>query len=444
MTAKTQSDAQRAQVKRVADLGGSGGTLDYVAAWFVKAGAYVAPEDCKAQIAFVATNSITQGEQVAQLWPLLFSRYRLEIGFAHRTFAWGSDARGKAHVHVVIIGLCKHSYEPAEKRLFSYDDINGDPHESRHKVLSPYLFDAGNLRDRHLVAEETNTSLSGMPKVVIGSKPIDNGHFIMEGDERKSFLATEPGAKSLLHPYIGSEEFINGGDRWILTLQNVSPGELRKLPHIMERVKAVRDFRLSSKSASTRVLAESPTAFHVTVIPDAPFLVVPEVSSERREYVPIGWLEPPVVPSNLVRVILDADLFLFGILTSRIHMSWLRNIGGRLESRYRYSIGIVYNTFPWPEVSETQRDRIKTLAQAVFDARKQFSSATLADLYDPDAMPSELRKAHHKLDDAVDALYKRGGFQSDRERVEHLFMLYEKLVSPLTASAGRLKRRIKK
>jgi len=442
--AKTQSDAQRAQVRRIANLGGSGGSLDYVAAWFLKAGMYLARPPARPpilpSIAFVATNSITQGEQVAQLWPLLFSRYGLEINFAHRTFAWGSDARGKAHVHVVIIGLSRRDCEWPEKRLFSYDDIHGDPVESRHKALSPYLFDASGLRDRHLVVEEVSTSLAGKPKVIIGSKPIDDGQYIFSREQREALLAQEPGAGKFLRPYFGSEEFINGGERWILALQDATPAELRALPLIKERIAAVRKFRKASKSAATRALAETPMRYHVNVIPARPFIVIPEVSSERRAYVPIGWKKPPEIPSNLVRIVENADLEFFGILTSAIHMAWLRNVGGRLESRYRYSIGIVYNTFPWPDASEAQKEKIRALAQAVLDARAKYPDATLADLYDPDTMPADLCKAHHKLDGAVDALYRRGGFASDRERVEHLFMLYEKLISPLAAAGGKARR----
>jgi len=438
--AKYQTDAQRAQVREIAKLGGSGGTLDYVAAWFLKAGAYVQPKNCTAEIAFVATNSITQGEQVAQLWPILFSRYGLEINFAHRTFAWGSDARGKAHVHVVIIGLSKRAFELTEKRLFSYDDINGDPHESKHKALSPYLFDASGLRDRHLVVEERTRPISQVaPEIRYGSQPIDGGNLILNGAERTELIAEVPEIAPYTKPFVGSEEYINGGDRWILALQDAPPRLLREKP-IAERLRRVREFRLESKRPATRELADQPTSFHFTTIPASDFLILPEVSSERRAYVPMGWMHPPTIPSNLVRVIENADLWEFGILTSRMHMAWLRNIGGRLESRYRYSIGIVYNTFPWPEASEAQKARIRDLAQGVLDARAKFPNSTLADLYDPDAMPPDLRKAHHKLDDAVDALYKRGGFASDRERVEHLFMLYEKLADPLLARSGKVKR----
>ena len=438
---KMQSEFQRQQVRRIAKLGGSGGTLDYVAAWFLKAGAYVAPTTCKAQIAFVATNSITQGEQVAQLWPLLFARYSLEISFAHRTFAWGSDARGMAHVHVVIIGMTKRRDEPPEKQLFSYDDVHGDPARSIHRSLSPYLFDASNLNDRHLVVGEIGRPIGGAPISVSGSQPIDDGQYIFGPDEKLAFLREEPKAERFLHPYIGSEEYINGGKRWILSLQTATPQELRSMPAIVKRMQLVREFRTKSKRASTLKIASHPTQYNVEVIPRTPFLVIPEVSSERREYVPIGWLEPPTIPSNLVRIIPNADIWHFGILTSRMHMAWLRNIGGRLESRYRYSIGIVYNAFPWPDASDSQMSAIRKLAQDVLDARRKFAESTLADLYDPDTMPMELRKAHHKLDDAVDALYRRNGFQSDRQRVEHLLTRYEQLISPLaTAGLKKVKR----
>jgi hypothetical protein len=433
--AKYQSPKQREQVRRIAQLGGSGGTLDFVTAWFLTAANYL--RQSRAHIGFVATSSITQGEQVAQLWPVLFERTGLEISFAHRTFAWGSDARGMAHVHVVIIGLTRRDQEPPVKRLFSYSDIHGDPTESEHQALTPYLFDAGTVVNRHLVVEETSRPLCDIPKLVIGSKPIDEGHLIFSGEERKAFLQNEPTAKRFMRPFVGTDEFLYGLDRWILYLDGASPVDIRAMPKVKERIAAVREFRLKSKSPGTQKLAETPTRFHVTVVPNRPFLVIPEVSSERRDYVPIGWLQPPTIPSNLVRVLLDADLWHFGILTSAIHMAWLRQIGGRLESRYRYSIGIVYNPFPWPEATDRQRAKIRSLAQAVLNARMQFANSTLADLYDVDAMPPTLRKAHHALDDAVDKLYRSAAFTGDRDRAEHLFGLYEKLITPLVAAASR-------
>ncbi len=437
--AKYQSTIQRAQVKRIARLGGTGGTLDFVAAWFIKAGAYV--RESHASIGFVATSSITQGEQVAQLWPILFGRSGLEIAFAHRTFAWGSDARGVAHVHVVILGLTRREQEPAEKRLFSYNDITGDPVESRHAALTAYLFDAGQVADRHLVISERSRPLCAVPRMVIGSKPIDGGHYIFDAVERAAFLAVEPGAARFLRPFVGSEEHINDGERWILALGDASPAELRALPAVMDRIAAVRQKREGSRSAPTVRLAATPTRFHVTVIPDRPFLIVPKVSSERREYVPIGWMEPPTIPSDLVFVLQTDDLWHFGILTSRMHMAWLRHIGGRLESRYRYSAGIVYNAFPSPPASNTLQARIRRLAQAVLDARARFPAATLADLYDADAMPPELHRAHRALDTAVDRLYSAAAFSSDRARVEHLFGLYERLVAPLATLTRQRKPR---
>ena len=437
---KFQSPDQRKQVQQVAALGGSGGTLDYVAAWLIRAGEYA--QKGNPRIGFVATNSITQGEQVAQLWPILFNRYRLDIAFAHRTFAWGSDARGKAHVHVVIVGLDKREVARKEKRLFAYPDINGEPEETSLAAITPYLFDGGGLANPHLVVSTESQPINGLAKLIIGSKPIDGGHYILDTDKRDALLAECPEAAPYVRPFIGAWEYLNGGERWILWLGEAPPDLLRQAPALRERVRAVRAFRQQSKSAPTRKLAETPTLYHVNVIPDAPFLVVPEVSSERREYVPIGWLEPPVIPSNLVRVLVNATKPTFALLTSAMHMAWMRYFGGRLKSDYRYSIGVVYNTFPLPPVSEKDLERLTPHADAVLAARTNHPNATLADLYDPDAMPPDLRRAHSALDRAVDGLYRRARFASERERVEHLFALYEQLQAPLAAeAAGKRKRR---
>ncbi len=427
--AKYQSKKQRAQVRAIAELGGSGGTLDYVTAWFLKAGSYV--KKGSAAIGFVATNSITQGEQVAQLWPLLFSRYGLEIAFAHRTFAWGSDARGKAHVHVVIIGLTRREQEPASKRLFSYDDINSDPVESRHKALSPYLFDAGQLTDRHLVVEEHSRSLCHMPRMVTGTQPIDDGQYIFSEEERDSFLAKEPKAKKFFRPYASRDDFLYGEYRWILALQKATPTELHGMPRVRERMQAVRAFRHASSRPSTRAIADYPERYNVEVIPTSPFLAIPEVSSEKRDYIPMAWLEPPLIPSNKIRFIPNADLWLFGVLTSGMHMAWTRIIGGGLKSDFQYSVGVNYNSFPWPVATESQKEKVRELAQSVLDARAKFPEATLAELYDVEVMKPELRKGHRNLDVAVERLYRPAPFNGDRERVEHLFGLYEKMIAPL-------------
>ena len=441
---KVQTQEQRAQVRRIAALGGTGGTLDYVSAWFIKAGEYV--QKSSASIGFVATNSITQGEQVGQLWPILFNRFKLEIAFAHRTFAWGSDARGKAHVHVVIIGLDRREDTRANTRLFNYPDINGQPEETQHTALSSYLFDASGLTNPHLMVQEESKPINGMKKLIIGSKPIDGSNYIFNAEERIEFLKAEPDAASYLRPFVGAREYLHSRERWILSLHDAAPNKLAKLPKVRERITAVRAYRLKRKSGPTLKLAETPTLYHVNVLPTTPFLVIPEVSSERREYVPIGWLEPPTIPSNLVRVLKNATLIDFALLTSAIHMAWLRHVGGRLKSDYRYSIGLVYNTFPTPPAFIKQSanlSKLKSLAQAVLDVRATYPDSTLANLYDPDLMPPDLRRAHQALDRAVDRLYRRTNFTSERERVEHLFILYEKMRSPLESEEKRKSKRRK-
>ena len=435
--AKFQSNVQRAQVRRIADLGGTGGTLDYVAAWFIRAGEYIAPGS---RIGFVATNSITQGEQAAQLWPILFSRCRLGIAFAHRTFAWGSDARGKAHVHVVIIGLDDRDAVPERKRLFSYPNINGDPEETLHSVLSPYLFDAGGLGDPNLTVREESSPINGMKKLITGTQPLEKGNLTFSNRAKSSFLVREPDAEPYFRPFPGSREFIRGHDRWILHTADIPPQELRDLPMVRDRLRAVQAFRAKSKRIATRRLADFPRSYGVTVVPEAPFLIIPQVSSERREYVPIGWLEPPVIPSEKLRLLPNATLSEFAILTSAMHMAWMRTVTGRLESRYMYSVGVVYNTFPTPP-ADANLSKLTPLAQAILDARATYPEATLADLYDPDLMPPSLLRAHKNLDRAVDRLYSRRGFRSESERVKHLFMRYERMQAPLTAKMQEKRRR---
>ncbi|MDE0404223.1 MAG: hypothetical protein OXI53_02820 [Nitrospira sp.] len=346
-------------------------------------------------------------------------------------------------MHVVIIGLDVRDRQRTDKRLFSYPDINGEPEETQHATLSPYLFDASGLVDSHLTVREESGPINGMGKLVSGSQPIDNGHYIFGEEEHAAFLEAEPDAVPFLRPFVGAREYLQGGERWILALQEVSPGMLKKLPLVLERMALVRDYRSKSKRKSTLAIADFPTRYNVEVLPTRPFLVVPEVSSERREYVPIGWLEPPVIPSNLVRVLENATLTDFALLTSAMHMAWLRHVGGRLKSDYRYSIGLVYNTFPTlPKGSDLSK--LEPPAQIILDARATHPDSTLADLYDPNLMPQNLRKAHKALDRTVDKLYCRTGFASERERVEHLFMLYEKMRAPLKAAMQANPKRQKK
>ena len=451
--AKYQTPEQRQRVREIADLGGSGGTLDFVAAWFLKAGGYVnshtpspdpLPQEERAshpiRIGFVSTNSITQGEQVAQLWPVLFDRYGLEISFAHRTFAWGSDARGKAHVHVVIIGLGHGDYEPKEKRLFSYHAVNGEPDETRYQSITAYLFGLESSEHAHRVVKESGRPLNGLAKLITGSKPLDGGHLVLTDEEKDEIAVHDPDFLSCLAPYQGAHEFINGYVRWVINTPRISPGQLRKSAEVRRRLEATKIWRASRTSKTTLGLAEFPSQWHIEVIPQQPFLAVPNTSSERREYAPIGWISPPTIPNQKLRVNVDATIFEFGLLTSKMHMSWLSHIGGRMKSDYSYSSGLVYNTFPWPDASDTQRTEIESLAQAVLDARDNYPDGSLADLYDPDTMPPDLRRAHRALDKAVDRLYRKKPFDSDRERVEHLFGLYEKLVNPLSDAEKQNKR----
>lgn len=265
--------------------------------------------------------------------------------------------------------------------------------------------------------------------------------YIFDVEGRAEFLEAEPGAEQLLRPFVGAREYLQGGERWILALHGAPPEALARLPRVRERIAAVRAYREASKSKPTQELAKTPTMYHVNVLPTAPFLVIPEVSSERRKYAPIGWLAPPVIPSNKLRLLPDATITEFALLTSTMHMAWMRAVTGRMKSDYSYSVGVVYNTFPMPP-KEADLSRLEPLAQAVLDARAAHSDATLADLYDPDLMPPNLRRAHQALDRAVDRLYRRNGFASERARVEYLFMLYEKMrYSMELATRGKTRRR---
>ena len=440
-----QTPEQGTQVRRIVSLDGARGTLDYVACWFITAGQYVRGSNLAGQrtrIGLVATNSITQGEQVGRLWPILSGRCKLELAFAHRTFEWISEARGMPHVHVVILGMDHRDYVPEDRRLFSYEDPKGDPHESRHAVLSPYLFDAGGLNDANLAVRRETHPINGMPQLKTGVQMIDNGILTFTDDEYREFVTDEPGSQKFFRKFLGGHEYINGKFRWILYLADASPAELRHLPRVRDRLQRVREYRAASHRPGTVKLADYPTRVGVDERLSAPFLVLPNTSSERREYVPIGWLPPDVVANQKLRILPDATLEHFGLLTSQMHMDWMRTVTGRMKSDYMYSVGVVYNTFPLPP-KHRDFSSLEPLAQAVLDARATHPDATLADLYDPDLMPPDLRRAHRKLDRAVDRLYRPRKFGSERERVEHLFALYERMRAPL-ATAGKKKTRRKR
>ncbi|MFZ4700088.1 MAG: class I SAM-dependent DNA methyltransferase [Candidatus Methylumidiphilus sp.] len=417
--AKFMSDDQRADIAPIFKPLKNGGLLDYVAAWHVKAVEYIQANPA-VSVAFVSTNSICQGEQVGALWPWLL-RQGIKIHFAHRTFRWSNEGRGVAAVHCVILGYGLQ--EPAQRTLFDYgDDIKGEPMPIAANNINPYLADAPDL-----VIDRRSKPLCTAPEMGIGNKPIDGGNYLFTPEDKDIFIAKEPGSAQFFRRWLGADEFLNGYERWCLWLGEAEPDVLKQLPLCKERVAAVRKLRANSKSAPTQKLADTPRRFHVEFMPDKPFLVIPEVSSERRRYIPIGFFEPDTLASNLLRVVSNATRYHFGVLSSSMHNAWMRTVGGRLKSDYRYSVNIVYNNFPWPTPTETQIKATETQAQAVLDARAAHPASTLADLYDPLTMPVELAKAHAQLDKAVDAAYGYPGGKDDAARVAFLFELYPKL-----------------
>ena len=337
---KLMTPAQREDLLAVAGGLKGAGVLDFVSAWYLKAARCI--HGHRVRVAFVSTNSITQGEQVGILWGELLRR-GLRIFFAHRTFRWNNEARGVAAVHCVIIGFAAGEVTP--KQLFDYEDIAGEPHRLLAGNINPYLVDAADV-----LLPNRSKPICDVPEIGIGNKPIDGGNYLFTTEERDAFIAKEPASAAWFRRWLGSDEFINGWERWCLWLGDCPPSELRAMPECLKRVEAVRALRKESRSAPTRKLAETPTRFHVENIPDANYLVIPEVSSERRMFIPIGFMTPDTLCSNLVKIVPNATLFHFGIVTSTMHMAWVRTVCGRLKSDYRYSAGIVYNNFPWPEL----------------------------------------------------------------------------------------------
>ena len=429
-----QSKEQRADQTLITVGIKSGSDLDFVANWFIKAADFVG--DVNVPVAFVATNSITQGEQVSLLWGRLFEKHKLDIFFAHRTFRWTNEARGKAAVHVVIIGLTTSARSTG--RLFDYETPGSDPTERAVAHISPYL-----IEGPRVVITKRSATLCPVPAMRYGNKPSDAGNFILSPNERTELLAKEPGAAPWLRRYVGAEDFINGIERWCLWLEGIDPAQLRAMPEIIKRVEAVRDFRLASSAEPTRRAAAAPAQFFYRSQPDTEYVVVPEVSSERRRYIPIGFLPPSVICSNTNYLVPQGTPVTFGILTSAMHMAWVDVVCGRLKSDYRYSGSIVYNNFVWPDLSDNKRGAaIESAAQAVLAARDLFPEATLADLYDPLTTPPALAKAHRQLDNAVDAAYvaaekaagrKAPKLATDGERVAFLFERYQALTSLLPA-----------
>ena len=460
--ARTMSDAQKEDMLSIFEDTKGVGNLDYVTAWYKKAAMLMAGTEIKT--AFVSTNSITQGEQVAILWKPLFEQDHIKINFGYRTFKWSNEAKGKAAVHCVIVGFsvfdsgscisgllrrCAPRNDEAktgvianeakqsrnngvttgviasEAKQSSATMNNGkrviydsDGTKNLAKNINPYLVDAPDI-----FIESRTKPLCGVPEIGMGNQPIDDGNYLFTEAEKADFLKKEPLAEQWFRPWMGADEFINGFKRHCLWLGNCPPSERRKMPEAMKRIEAVKKFRLTSKRGSTKKIADTPTRFQTENMPESSYVVIPEVSSERRKYIPIGFLTPDIFCSNKLRLMPDGTLYHFAVLTSIVHMAWTRVVTGRLEMRYQYSINIVYNNFPWPDATDEQKTAIEKLAQAILDARALFPDSSLADLYDPLTMPPELLKAHHNLDRAVMKLY---GFAKDTTEAQTVALLMER------------------
>ena len=432
--AMIMNDEQRNDIAYVFNGEKGTGVLDYVCAWYLKASQIT--QNNKINVGFVSTNSISQGEQVAILWNILFGKYKVKINFAHRTFKWTNEAKGNAAVHCVIIGFSY--FDAIEKYIFDYQDINGEPLVIKAKNINPYLVDGNDI-----IINNRSVPVSDVPLMRFGSMPRDGGNFIFSEAEKEEFIKIEPQAKKWIRPYTGAQEFINGYSRYCLWLVDISPNELKALPEVLKKVDKVKNFRLESKAASTRKFAATPTLFCQIAQPETDYLLVPRVSSEKRIYIPIGFMSRDVIGNDQVLLIPNANLYIFGVLTSAIHMTWMKYVCGRLKSDYRYSKDIVYNNYPFPEnVSDKQKQKVETAAQKVLDTRAKYPDSSLADLYDPLTMPPDLVKAHQALDKAVDLCYRPQPFVSELNRIEYLFNLYEALSAPLLKVEK--KKRVKK
>ncbi|WP_421803982.1 class I SAM-dependent DNA methyltransferase [Flagellimonas sp.] len=417
-----QSKEQKKELNETLDGIKASGVMDYVSAWYYLAAKYISQTSIK--VAFVSTNSIAQGEQVGILWKPLIEKFKVKIHFAHRTFNWSNEAKGKAAVHVVIIGFA--SFDSTNKRLFVYEDIKGEPSEIKAKNINPYLVDANDT-----IVLNRSLPICKVPGMKYGSKPTDGGHFILTPQERKELITKNSANSEVIKPFLSAREFLNNGERWCIWLVDVSPRKIKELPDILERIERVKNFRANSVAKSTRDYPYH-TLFRQVTQPKSDFILVPRVSSERRKYIPFGFFPKDYIVSDSCQAIPNGTLYHFGILTSEMHMAWVKYTCGRLKSDYRYSKDIVYNNFPWPkEPSDKNKKAVKNKAQKVIDVRAEFPESSLADLYDPITMPPKLVKAHQDLDKAVDLCYRPQGFINETARIEFLFDLYDEYTRPL-------------
>ncbi len=408
------------------------GVLDYVTAWYIRAAQYMKSVNSitenslsKTKTAFVSTNSIAQGEQVAVLWSELFNKYQIKIHFAHRTFKWSNEAKGNAQVLVVIIGFSNSDIN--NKSLFEYEVITGEPHETTVKNINPYL-----VQGNDMVISNRNEPICKVPKIIFGSMPNDGGYLLMSESEKEIYIKNEPLGSKYIRPFTGGEEFINGINRFCFWLKDAQPSELKQLPMLMERIRMVKEYRLKSKRAATKKLAEHPFLFGEIRQPDYNYILIPNLSSGFRKYIPIGFKSHFEIASNLALIIPKASVFDFGVLTSMMHMTWVRYTCGMLGTSLRYSNRLVYNNFPWPETpTDKQKAAVQQAAKSVLDVRGLFPECSLADLYDPNTMPPALVKAHQALDKAVDLCYRPQPFPNETKRLEFLFELYDKYTAGL-------------
>ncbi|GMA16124.1 class I SAM-dependent DNA methyltransferase [Deinococcus metallilatus] len=444
------SPEQKRQVLALFDGNNEAGVLDYVTAWYMKSARLMRKIDrtwphIRVATTLVSTNSIVQGEQVPPLWTEILENYGNAITAAHQTFAWSNDAPGRAGVHCVIIQFQPVKAAPIKRRLFTYANVKSAPTEQEARYINAYLLDGPAV----IVRKQRKPMVAGVNQLVYGNKPADGGHLILHTEaELNEFLADEPGAKKFIKKLLDAQDFLKGQTRWCLWLVDAEPSELRKLPRVLERVQKVKQVREESKSPIIRKFASIPALFVQRPHVDTTYLVVPAHTSERREYIPFGYMDGETVINNALFMVPEADLFTFGVMTSRAHMDWMRLTSGRLESRYRYNKELTYNTFPWPDrrtLAAKQVQAIEAAAQAVLDARAKHPNSTLADLYDPNLMPLDLRKAHDALDRAVEACYRKAAFKSEAERVAFLLDEYQKLAPTLlTPAAKPAKKRIRK
>ena len=396
--------------------------IDYVTGWYYKASEYI--KNTQIVAALVSTNSICQGLHVGIFWNILINEQNIKIHFAHRTFKWSNEARGNAAVYCVIIGFA--NFDVESKKIYDYEDIKGEPQEIRVKKINPYLVEGENV----LILKRTNP-ICEVPKMKFGNMPADGGNFLFTKEEKENFLKEEPNAEKYFKRFISAFEFINNKERWCLWLVDIDPSELRNLKHIKQRVENVKKIREVSARPH---LAKIPHLFAQITQPKSDYLLIPRTTSENRKYIPIGFFSKDNIISDTCQSVPDATIFHFGVLTSIMHMTWVKYVCGRLKSDYRYSKDIVYNNFPWPkQPSEKQVEAIETAAQKVLDARAEYPNSSLADLYDPLTMPPNLVKAHNDLDRAVDLSYRPQPFPSESKRMEFLFDLYEQYLSVLFA-----------